>query len=168
MSCEQNYALQRMKLYFRRLTDLHLLFCLKWHQQTTEKYTSIHCCVKSFCLVCQITLCTSFQTQTLWRRTCHMSLACHFFCPSPNHFSGRFQALRPVPGCVALQMSFDSPQECASILVSASWSATACHFALSFLHILPKSTEDAQGASSTRCQTAFAFPLKLLTILYCA
>ena len=40
------------------------------------------------------------------------------------------QALRPVPGPLATGVLWNTRQECASILVSASWSATACLFAL--------------------------------------
>ena len=83
-----------MKLYFWRFTDLHLLFCLDG-TSIKQKYGLLLTAVLSFCLVCQITLFTTFQT--FWRKICHKSRACPIFClqtisthrllhPQPNVF----------------------------------------------------------------------------------
>ena len=53
--------LQRMNLYFLGFTDLFLLFCFDGINKK-RKNAPLSAALLSFCLVCEISLCTSFQT----------------------------------------------------------------------------------------------------------
>ena len=52
---------QRMNLYFLGFTDLFLLFCFDGISKK-RKNAPLSAALLSFCLVCEISLCTSFQT----------------------------------------------------------------------------------------------------------
>ena len=58
---ESNGMLQRVNLYFLGFTDLLLSFCFDGINKK-RKNGPLQAALLSFCLVCEISLCTSFQT----------------------------------------------------------------------------------------------------------
>ena len=69
--------LQRVNLYFLGFTDLLLSFCFDGINKK-RKNIPLSAALLSFCLVCDISLCTSFQT--FWRRDFVTALYLISFC----------------------------------------------------------------------------------------